>query len=109
MRGGGRDRRTTRKENEIQKERSIERVLYDWTFRAFLRKGRAGTRVLLAKTKERRLGGPSPPSRRNGPRNCPTAFIYASNRGKRCKPLVCYIPAFDPARLDRDIISLEDI
>lgn len=52
-----RNRRTTRKGNEIQKERPIERALYDWTFRAFLRKGRAGTRVLLAKTKERRLGG----------------------------------------------------
>lgn len=74
--------RTRSKGNEIQKERPIERALYDWTFRAFLRKGRAGTRVLLAKTKERRLETESPG---NGPRNCPTAFIYAPNRGKRCK------------------------
>lgn len=74
--------RTRSKRNGIQKERPIERELYDWTFRAFLRKGRAGTRVLLAKTKERRLEtGPS----KNGPRNCPTAFIYAPNCGKRCK------------------------
>ncbi|KAG7206022.1 hypothetical protein KM043_003427 [Ampulex compressa] len=64
------------KREERKEGRVIERGLYDWTFRAFLRKGRAGTRVLLAKTKERRL---------DGPRNCPTAFIYAPNRGKRCK------------------------
>lgn len=42
-------------------ERSVKRELYDWTFRAFLRKGRVGTRVLLAKTKERRLDGAASP------------------------------------------------
>jgi len=85
----------------IQKERPIERALYDWTFRAFLRKGRAGTRVLLAKTKERRLdGGPL----KTGPETVRRRLFMRRTAEKDVSPRARCIPAFGPARPDRDII-----
>lgn len=86
--------------NEAQKERPIERALYDWTFRAFLRKGRAGTRVLLAKTKERRLDGPP----KWGPETVRRRLFMRRTAEKDVSPRARCIPTFGPARPDRDII-----
>ena len=60
-----------------KKKRAMGRALYDETFRAFLRKGRAGTRVLLAKTKERRLDGT-----RTGPKLSDSVYLCAELRKK---------------------------
>lgn len=68
-----------RERDENEKERPIERALYDWTFRAFLRKGRAGTRVLLAKTKERRLDGAS---KKRAPKLSDGVYLCAEPRKK---------------------------